>query len=511
MASQKKLTDAQQAYDEQIEDVSYDPISQKQQQGYHASTPQDTKLDRQLNLKLDCVIVSILTVGFLLQAVDKSNISNAATTETFSQDLHLKHNDVPNAVSLYAATFIPCMPISVMLGRIVGPRLWLPFIMVAWGVVTITQAVMKNRAQMMALRLLLGVFEAGYVPTAYYYIGTLYPAYHAGLRMGMLALSFAFSGAFAGLIAYGCFQIRSTQWKDWELLFLVEGSVTIFVAVLALAMLPNKLRTAWFLNEGERAHAIRRMATDRGAHEDMAEANAEESDHRLTTKDIVKALKDWKKVLIIVCNLCATTPAYGFAIFLPLMVKGMGYESIKANLMTVPPFMVGGVGLLTIVWLSDRFHERSGFAILSMLISIVGYIVLIASKSNKVRYGFLHVALIGSGTANPLIAAWLTDNTPDHATRAVTMGLFGLTNISAVIAGQIFRESYAPSYRISVIAVLIIVAVGLLGFAAIRGLYMLENRRRKKETENWTAEEYEAERLNSRRIGHEKKYFVLRY
>ena len=262
------------------------------------------------------------------------------SSEAFSQDLHLKHNDVPNAVSLYAATFIPCMPISVILGRIVGPRWWLPFIMAAWGVVTITQAVMKNRAQMMALRLLLGVFEAGYVPTAYYYIGTLYPTYQAGFRMGMMALSFAFSGAFAGLIAYGCFQIQSSVWKDWQLLFLVEGSVTIFIAVLALAMLPHKLRKAWFLNEEERTHAVRRMATDTGLDEDMTGASAKEEDHNITMKHIMRAVKDWKKVLIIVCNLCATTPAYGFAIFLPLIVKGMGYESIKANLMTVPPFMV---------------------------------------------------------------------------------------------------------------------------------------------------------------------------
>lgn len=64
--NKKKLTDIQQACDEQIEDISFDPASQKQQQGYHASTPQDIKLDRRLNLKLDCFIISVLTAGFLV-------------------------------------------------------------------------------------------------------------------------------------------------------------------------------------------------------------------------------------------------------------------------------------------------------------------------------------------------------------------------------------------------------------------------------------------------------------
>lgn len=60
------------------------------------------------------------------------------------------------------------MPVSVAIGQMVGPRWWLPFIMAAWGTVTTVQAVMSSRAQMLALRLLLGVFEAGYFPTAYY-------------------------------------------------------------------------------------------------------------------------------------------------------------------------------------------------------------------------------------------------------------------------------------------------------------------------------------------------------
>lgn len=60
-----------------------------------------------------------------------------------------------------------------------------------------------------------------------------------------------------------------------------------------------------------------------------------------------------------------------------------------------------------------------------MFISVIGYIVLIASKDNQLRNGFLYVALIGAGIANPLVAAWLTDNTPNEATRAIIMGLYG--------------------------------------------------------------------------------------
>jgi MFS family permease len=89
-----------------------------------------------------------------------------------------------------------------------------------------------------------------------------------------------------------------------------------------------------------------------------------------------------------------------------------------------------------------------------MLIGLIGMIVFVASPTtaNKLRYGFMHVALIGAGSANPLVAAWLSDNTPDKATRAIFMGFFGWSNLAGVISGQIFKARYAPTYRISIVS-----------------------------------------------------------
>lgn len=361
---------------EQVENVCLS-VESTGREGYRAATPEEAQLDRRINLKTDCIVIFVLAAGFLVrispmlrraakpltmssfkesikeilamqprQSVSENNHhpherhSLTYRAAAFIQDVHLKPNDVSNSVSLYSATFIPCMPISVALGRIVGPRWWLPFIMVAWGAVTTAQAAMTCRAQMLAMRLLLGVFEAGYVPTAYYFIGTLYPTYKAGFRMGLMSVSFTFAGAFSGLIAYGCFILPSSRWKDWQVLFLVQGSVTLFISVLALVSLPTNLGTAWFLTKRERAHAVHRMVVDTAAVHSGANDNTQENTHSITMRNFVQAFKDWKKFLIVIFNMCATTPSYGFAIFLPLVVKGMGYDSVKANLMTVPPFMV---------------------------------------------------------------------------------------------------------------------------------------------------------------------------
>ncbi|KAL4808177.1 major facilitator superfamily domain-containing protein [Aspergillus unguis] len=480
--------------------------------GYTASSPEEERLDKRINLKIDLIVVPLLALGFLLQGIDKGNIGNAATSPTFTSDTNTRPADVSDSVSLFSATYVPFMPISVAIGRMIGPSRWIPFLLLSWGAVTTATCAIDSRGDLFGLRLLVGVFEAGFLPTAFYYVGTLYPAYMAGLRMGLVSTSFTFSGAFSALIAYGILQVRSSStWADWQLLFLIEGSVTMGVGLLCVFILPRDLHTAWFLATDERAHAVHRMALDTAS---TAEREAG-SDKGVSLKNIAAALKDWRKMLIILWTGCATVPAYGFAIFSPLIVKGMGYDGVRANLMCVPPFMVGACALLTCVYISDRLRERSLVAALAMLFSIIGYIALIACgpdpSRNKIRYGFLFVIMLGAGSVNPLVAAWLNDNTPDKGTRSIVMGLFGWNNVAGVIAGQVYSSRYGPDYHVSVCITLGIVAVGMLGFVASRGLYMIENRRRKRVIEGWTEEQFERERLDESRKGHEKRFFMFGY
>jgi MFS family permease len=414
---------------ENIEKVeNADPAATTERRpGYSSSTDEEARLDKRINMKMDLIVVPLLATAFLvtlpiiaqipttnktqLQGIDKSNIGNAATSETFVSDTNIRETDVSNSVSLFAATYVPFMPISVALGRLIGPSRWIPILLLSWGAVTTAQCAMDSRADLYGLRLLLGICEAGFLPSTFYYVGTLYPAYMAGLRMGFVSTSFTFSGAFSALIAYGILQVRSSAWKDWQLLFITEGAVTMAVGAACLFALPHKLSTAWFLTPEERTHAVHRMQLDTAAVNGATGANSEEMDHKVSWINIKTALKDWRKMLIILWTACATVPAYGFAIFLPLIVKGMGYAGVRANLMCVPPFMVGAVALTTFVYISDRYRERSLTAAMAMLFSIIGYIALIAcgTGKNNIRYGFLFVIMIGAGSVNPLTAAWLND------------------------------------------------------------------------------------------------------
>ena len=113
------------------------------------------------------------------------------------------------------------------------------------------------------------------------------------------------------------------------------------MAIVTIFVLPAKLGTAWFLSSKERAHAVHRMQIDIvDTPEIDVEGNYIEESRRVTWRDVRDTFMDWKKLVTICFNILATLPVSAFGTFLPLVVKGMGYSGVKANLMSVSPFVV---------------------------------------------------------------------------------------------------------------------------------------------------------------------------
>ncbi len=92
--------------------------------------------------------------------------------------------------------------------------------------------------------------------------------------------------------------------------------------------------------------------------------------------------------------------------FLPLVVKGLGYSSVQANLVSVPPYVCGAVGLYLVALSSDRHNERGYHIIFGISVTLVGLIAVVIIQDNGGKYAGLCVLLLGSYIAPPLTIAW---------------------------------------------------------------------------------------------------------
>lgn len=134
--------------------------------------------------------------------------------------------------------------------------------MLGWGAMSLIQCAAKNFGGMLAIRLILGTFEAGFFAGVVFYMTLFYTRGELGFRIALFFGSALLAAAFSGLISYAVFQIKHDSVKGWMWLFIIEGAATVIVALVAYFWLPARPDSAWFLNEAERNAARARSLRD---------------------------------------------------------------------------------------------------------------------------------------------------------------------------------------------------------------------------------------------------------
>lgn len=151
------------------------------------------------------------------------------------------------------------------------------------------------------------------------------------------------AGAFGGLLARGIMQMNGVGNKaGWSWIFIIEGLITLVVALAAFYFMHDYPDTASFLSEPERREVKRRLESDRDFLAD-----------EYNLKFVWQALKDWKIYVFSLLSACMALPAFSVSLFLPTIVKVLGYKNTTAQLMTTPPYIVACVVCIAGTTLND--------------------------------------------------------------------------------------------------------------------------------------------------------------
>ena len=115
------------------------------------------------------------------------------------------------------------------------------------------------------------------------------------------------------------------------------------------------------------------------------------------------------------------TTSYSGALFTPTILKQLGWTSIKAQVMSIPIFIVATILALTCAWLSDRLRRRMPFILLGCLVATTGYAIMLAMHQVPVgaRYAAIYLIVGGGFMAQPITLVWLNNNLGGHYKRGV--------------------------------------------------------------------------------------------
>lgn len=167
---------------------------------------------------------------------------------------------------------------------------------------------------------------------------------------------------------------------------ILEGLATVVVGLFSWWFVHDFPDEATFLSEDDRARVKARLRADK-------QSSAEHEDFSM--KYFWSALKDWKMYAFMIIYQGADTALYAFSLFLPTIIKALGFTATRANLLTVPPYAVAACFTIFIGWLADRTHQRALCNLGCATLGVVGFLMLIASTNPHIQYAGTFLGAMG--------------------------------------------------------------------------------------------------------------------
>jgi len=446
--------------------------------------------------KMDLRLIPMLALLYLLSFLDRGNIGNAKI-EGLTEDLGITGAQYNWCLTVFFFTYAAFEVPSNLLLKKLRPSVWLPTIMVAWGLVMTLMGIVQNYEGLLIARIFLGVAEAGLFPGVAYYITMWYARHEAQFRQALFFSAASVAGAFSGLLAFGIAHMDGVGGLEgWRWIFILEGILTVVVAVVAFFVLYDFPETATFLTEEERAFVVYRLKYQdfKDEREDGAVRVAQ--DDTFQWKFVKSAFLDWQIWTNVWVYWGIVCPLYGISLFLPSIIRGLGYTSSTAQLLTVPIYITASVLAVVVAWYSDRVGKRYPFILVCLCIMAVGFIMCVASATPGVIYAGVFIAACALYPAFPGNITWLSNNLAGSTKRATGQAIqIAVGNLAGAMASNFYRTEDSPRYILGHALELGFIGAGIISLLVLVFNYKRINKQRERQMADGAHNGYTPEEL----------------
>ncbi|KAI0356827.1 MFS general substrate transporter [Trametes cingulata] len=375
------------------------------------------------------------------------------------------------ALAMYFVSYTVFTVPSNLVIKKLRPSKWLPGIMLIYGIVATLMGLVKTYPELVVVRTILGMAEAGLPPGVFYYITMWYPRHMVQYRIGLFWGGATFAGAFSGLLAFGIsFMSGTGGLLGWSWIFIIEGLIGVVIAFTAFFVLYDFPDTASFLTPQERSYVVNRLKYDN--------SSVGEEEH-FEWRQLWETVFDWRVLVCCLINMSVIAPVFGITLFLPSIINGFGFDTVTSQLLSIPPYVLATVTVIVWSKWSDILKMRSPFIFAGLLLGLVGFAINAANVSIGAKYFGTFLAVTGSYAGFPGNISWLGNNTVGQYRRAVAIAMqVTFANVGGTIACNIYRERDAPRYLLGHGIELGFVSMGLVLLPVMVTTYMRGNARK---------------------------------
>ncbi len=366
-------------------------------------------------------LIPFVCLLYLLNILDRVNVGFARLN--MQGDLQLSDSAFNLGYGMFYVGYLFFEVPSNLLMRRVGARRWIARIMISWGLVSSATMFVHDQWSFYALRILLGVAEAGFFPGIILYLSYWFPDRERGKMTAffMLAIGLAsvIGNPLSGLIMQSMDTVAGLH--GWQWLFVLEGIPSVFVGGLVLIYLTDRPADAKWLSREQREWLVDRM------HSEELKRQISHSADRLGAM-----LQPRVRLLIAVYFTVAVGTNAGGAYF-PKLIQEQ-FQTLgpfQIGLLTAVPHLCAVVGMVLFGISSDRSGERRGHLAVAASIGAVGWAVTATSSSPAASLIGLCIAQTGMMSMLPIF--WTLPTA--FLTGAAAAGGIALINSVANIGG----------------------------------------------------------------------------
>ncbi|PBK84108.1 MFS general substrate transporter [Armillaria gallica] len=352
---------------------------------------------------------------------------------------------------------------------------------ICMGIVTLCIGFAKDFGQLVALRVLLGIFQCCNNSGSILMVGSWYTRKEHSSRSLVFLSSNSGLGIIVNLILYGIgtLEYRGTDIQTWRYMAYFLGSLTIFVGIVSLQFLGSPSEVPWLTKE-EKRMANTRILENQSGH-DRTGINS------WKWYQVRECLADPCVYFTGIAVFLTAAPTTGFSAFRSIIDTGFGFTPLQAILYHIPESAAALVICLLAGFATTKRNNLRlylmAFALIPGFIGVLAIALIETNKSNKwTKWGMY---LLTAPFRLSMLLAWtlIPSNFTGRTKRTVTSSFtFVCYCVGSMCGSQIFRQRDAPTYRPGLIGCSVCFAVEFLVIIAWRTTLVLRNRRRVKAT-----------------------------
>jgi MFS transporter, ACS family, 4-hydroxyphenylacetate permease len=360
-------------------------------------------------------LIPLLFVLYVFAYLDRINIGFAALS--MNKELGLSPTMFGMANTIFYLGYLLCeVPSNLLLARF-GARRWLGRIMITWGIASSATMFATGPYSLYAIRLLVGIAEAGFLPGVLLYLTYWFPrtwsARATGVFMIAQPVTIAFGSTLSGVILqmHGAFGLSGWQW-----LFLLEGVPSIALGVVVWRYLTDRPDTASWLTAEERSTLERRIA------DEQARGGRQTS--------LWKELGSRNTACLCLSYFGLVTSLNIVATWTPQIVRDAtsGARFVTIGVLAAIPAVVTAVAMPIWSARSDRSGERTWHYSLPVAAAVAGWMIVIVAAPLALRLLGLVFATVGAFAAMAIF--WTVPaSTLSHTARPAGIALINSAGI----------------------------------------------------------------------------------